>query len=112
MLVFLLHPAMARDSKWQQAFLTQQQSPGENGLTDQSSLSSLRPGYWCFVVDGTFDDPSVDHCVYRACKLGVRLSHYVPMGGKSFAHNRARVETTQTTTGNVVAETRKVGMMI
>lgn len=80
MLLFILHPAMARDSKWQQAFLTQQQIPGENGLTDPSLLSSLRPGYWCFVVDGTFDDPSVDHCVYRACKLGVRLSHYVPMG--------------------------------
>lgn len=54
--------------------------PEKNGPTDPSLLSSLRPGYWCFVVDGTFDGPSVDYCVYRACKLGVRLSRYVPMG--------------------------------
>lgn len=38
----------------------------QNGLTEASLFSSFSPGYWCFAVDGAFDGPSADYCVYRS----------------------------------------------
>lgn len=104
-LAFILHSATARDNKWHQAFLLQPHLGGR-GLGEASLLSSLSPGYWCFVVDGTFDGPSVDYCVYSACKLGTLITS---PRGESLVRNRACVFGHGRQRG---CKTEKVSMMI
>lgn len=75
-----LSKQLRREINWQQrAFFFPQQ---QTRLTEASLWSSLSSSYWCFVADGTFDGPLADYCVYRASKLGVRLSHYILQEGK------------------------------
>lgn len=81
-------------SQWQRAFLTQQHSPRENGLSELSLLSSLSPSYWCLwlmerlmVLWWTIASTGPVNWV-----LGPFIAS--PKGGKSFVHNRACIETT------------------